>query len=86
MKILQYTVNTCVGEINRNRNPLTFLTDKELTELNKIGYTGRNSKGVKTTRVEYLNSLKKYGKFSITQTKFDHGDFCETFQIARVTK
>ncbi len=86
MKIIQYTVRTCVGEINRNMNPLTFLTDKELTELNKIGYTGRNSKGVKTTREEYLNSLKKYGKFSITQTKFDNGDFCETFQIARATK
>ena len=86
MEILHYTVRTTMGEIHSKFNPLTFLSESELSELNKIGYSGKNSKGKKMTRVDYLNGLKKYGEFSIVQIKGDRGDFAETFIFTRVIK
>ena len=83
MQILNYRIQTCMGEISPFYQQLNFLTDDELEELNKIGYTGKNSKGERTRRVDYLNSLNK-GTFSVEQTKFDSGDFTESFNITRV--
>lgn len=83
MKIENYNITTGMGKINPSRNPLTFLTIEEFDELNNIGYTGKNNKGIITSRDKYLNSLGK-GKFSINQTKTDNGNFQEEFIITRV--
>jgi hypothetical protein len=61
---------------------LPYLTKEQKEELDTIGYTGKNSKGKKVSRSEYLNSLK-IGKFEVQQSKFDNGDFCEEFIITR---
>lgn len=70
-----------MGEINHN--PLVFLTQNELKEFNTIGYTGKNSQGKKTNYEEYLNTLNK-GAFSVVQTKYDNGNFCEEFLVTKV--
>lgn len=62
---------------------LPFLSETELEEFNNIGYTGKNNKGKKITRKNYLNSLNK-GEFEVTQTKFDNGSFEECFIIVWV--
>lgn len=61
---------------------LPFLSDKEMTELNSIGYSGTTSSGKRITREEYLNSLGK-GTFRVVRTKSDSGDFTEEFTIIR---
>jgi len=81
--ITQFKIETCSGEL-RTGCTLPFLNDKQTKEFNTIGYTGKTSKGVKSTHQEYLNSLNK-GEFSIRQSKFDNGAFCEEFEIARYT-
>lgn len=73
--------NTGMG---RSNTKLPFLTNEQMDNLNKIGYTGKLN-DVKTSRSEYLNSLK-IGKFSIFQTKFDNGDYSESFRIDYVLK
>jgi hypothetical protein len=70
------SVTTCFG------HPLDFLTDVEKENLDEIGYTDKLN-NIRTSRVEYLNSLNK-GQFSITQTKWDKGDFNESFVLSRV--
>lgn len=83
MEILTYRIQTCMGQLTRFGQQLGFLTDKELLEFNTIGYTGKNSKGEKIYRGDYLNSLGK-GQFRIDQIKFDSGDFTEEFNVIRV--
>lgn len=61
---------------------LPYLTPEQNDELNLIGYSGKNSKGEKTRRLDYLNSLG-IGEFDITQTEWDNGDFCEAFIVVR---
>ena len=63
---------------------LGCLTAQQREEFNVIGYTGRNSAGVKTDKVQYLNSLG-YGTFTftLTMTKFDTCDFCEEYTVTR---
>lgn len=62
---------------------LPFLSEKELEEFNSIGYSGEDTKGIKITREDYLNSLNK-GEFQVIQTKFDDGSFEEKFTIVWV--
>lgn len=75
----QFNIETVMGEVRGGDMP--FLTKEELTEFNKIGYSGKDSKGRKTNFEQYLNSLDK-GIFSVQKTKTDSGDFCEAYQIA----
>jgi len=83
MKITSYKITTGMGKL-RGDSYLP-LTESEIEEFNVIGYTGKNSAGVKTTYVEYLNSLNK-GIFSIVQTKHDDGTYIEEFIINRCEK
>lgn len=82
MNILTYNMTTCMGKCIQQAQ-LSFLSQEEIVELNEIGYTGKNSEGIKTTREEYLNSLNK-GLFKVEQLTYDRGDFAETFLIIRV--
>lgn len=81
MKIETYTFSTAMGA--GSKSDLPFLSSTEMTELNKIGSSGKNNKGERTSRMDYLNSIGK-GVFSVLQTKFDNGDFTERFTIIRV--
>lgn len=78
-------IQTCMGKITPWGDQLNYLTEEEKKELDVIGYTGKNSKGEKTSREAYLNSLGK-GEFEVEQLKFDSGDFCEEFMVVRVYK
>lgn len=85
IEIETYNIRTCMGKVAPmfvNTKPLPFITDEELDELNTIGYTGKNKKGIRTTREVFLNTLGK-GRFRVEQTKFDNGDFTEKFTITR---
>lgn len=81
MSIEVYHIETCQGQLCLSELP--FLNSDEIDEFNKIGYTGKNSKGEKETYEHYLNSIEK-GEFVVDQTMFDSGDFREKFTIARV--
>ncbi|HRV76450.1 MAG: hypothetical protein KDH96_04720 [Candidatus Riesia sp.] len=83
MNLSTHRVSTALGKVSTGVLP--FLSEEELEELNTIGYTGKNSKGVKTNRQQYLNTLNK-GVFLVEQTKFDNGDFTEEFLITRSTE
>lgn len=82
IKIENYSIDTGVGRVltNGRPHPLSFLSKKERENLDTIGYTGCYGKF--RTRVDYLNSLNK-GTFDIVQTKYDSGDFSESFLIIR---
>lgn len=82
VKIQNIPIQTCMGQM---RDKLSFLTQKQQDEFNTIGYTGKDSKGNKISRENYLNSLNK-GTFSLTLTKGDNGDFSEEFMLTRVTE
>jgi hypothetical protein len=84
MKIQTRHIETCMGEITSFADQLEFLTPDEIKEFNKIGHSGKNSKGEETSFHEYLNSLNK-GEFDVTKTKWDNGDFMEKYTIVRVT-
>lgn len=84
MNIQTKHIQTCMGKITAFADQLNYLTTDEIEEFNKIGYTGKNSKGVKTNFSEYLNSINK-GEFDVSQTKWDNGDFSEEYTIVRVT-
>lgn len=85
MKIQQIKIDTCMGKVSTFfGNPLSFLSDEEFKNFNEIGYTGKLN-GIRISREDYLNSLNK-GTFDVTQTKWDNGDFSESFNIVRVTK
>lgn len=82
MKATTYRFKTAMGTVSQFfGHPLHFLSDKEKEEFDEIGYTGKLN-DVKISRTEYLNSLNK-GTFDIVQTKFDNGDFQESFIISR---
>ena len=84
MEILTYRVNTCMGRISTfSGHPLSFLTDSEKDEFDKIGYSGKDRFGNKNNYTTFLNSLAK-GHFSVEKIKFDNGDFCEKYLIVRV--
>lgn len=75
------TIHTCMGRMI-DRTALPYLSEEEKDEFDLIGYSGRDSSGKKVTRKKYLNSLQK-GEFDVTQTRYDRGDFCESFVIVR---
>jgi hypothetical protein len=75
------SIKTCMGQLTSNSLP--FLSEKEIEEFNTVGYTGKNSKGEKSSYEDYLNSLGK-GEFAVTMTKFDDGSFHEEFTIVQV--
>jgi len=77
-----YDIDTNSGKCVR---PLPFLTENEQENFDSIGYSGKTLDGKKMSRSEYLNSLNK-GNYSIIQTKFDHGDFSESFTIVKVVE
>lgn len=78
-----YIVETCMGKVNSIfGHPLNFLSESEKLEFDEIGYTGKNFKKEKISKGEFLNSLGK-GVFTVEQTKYDNGDFDESFVIAR---
>jgi hypothetical protein len=84
MQILTYRIQTAMGSVTPwGCDKLDFLSPEEAKELDTIGYTGKNSKGIPTGREGYLNSLGK-GTFKVDQTKRDSGDFVEEFTITRV--
>lgn len=74
-----FNISTSMGTCFKQ---IPYLTPDELNEFNNIGYSGKNFKNEKISRVEYLNSLNK-GTFNIYQTKHDGGDFIEEFLIIR---
>jgi hypothetical protein len=85
MAIQTFKIETSMGKVRGIfGNPLGFLTEKEKSSLDEIGYSGKLN-GERISRVDYLNSLEK-GEFEVDQTKFDNGDFTEEFLIVRVTK
>ncbi|MFA7169903.1 MAG: hypothetical protein WC178_03545 [Candidatus Paceibacterota bacterium] len=61
---------------------LKFLSEDELKEFNKIGYTGKNLNEGKETYEHFLNRLN-LGVFAVIQTKYDSGDLTEMFIIVR---
>jgi len=79
MKVEQYIINTGMG---KTRDSLPFMTEEEYAEFNLIGYSGKGNDGIRTTRIDFLQRLNK-GSFSISQTKYDYGDFSERFIIVR---
>lgn len=85
MEIINYAIKTSSGTLSKFGQQLDFLNPEQLKEFNTIGYTGKNSQGVKMSRVEYLNSLNpSVEQFNMTQTKYDNGDFNEAFILTRV--
>lgn len=76
------TIKTCMGIMRNNSDKLTYLTKEQQEEFDNIGYTGKNNKGKRVSREDYLNSLK-IGKFTVQQTVFDNGSFSEEFIITR---
>lgn len=76
-------MRTGMGKITSDSDPMLFLSEGEKNELDSIGYSGKTTDGKRISRESYLNSLKR-GDFTVQQTKFDHGDFCEEFTITRI--
>jgi len=79
--IEKYNINTGMGKVF-DHSSLPFLTDSELEEFNKVGFTGKNNSGEKMNYGEFLNTLNK-GEFTVIQTKYDNGDFSESFSIIK---
>jgi hypothetical protein len=71
--------------MGRTNDDLPFLSILEYNNFNNIGYSGKTLDGVKTTWLNYLNSLEK-GLFKIECTQFDTGDHHEKFIIIQVTQ
>lgn len=82
-----FRISTAMGKVYcmSGKHPLYFLSKEEQEELDTIGYTGKNSKGERTNRESYLNSLDK-GAFAVTCVRGDNGDFSEDFIISRVVE
>lgn len=82
-----FRISTGMGKVYcmGGKHPLYFLSREEQEELDTIGYTGKNSKGERTNRESYLNSLDK-GAFAVTRVRSDNGDFSEEFIIARTVE
>lgn len=87
MVIQTYKIQTSMGKVTPFKQTLDFLNPEQRDEFDTIGYTGKNSNGVKMGRVEYLNSLNpKTEQFEMEQTKYDNGNFLEEFIVIRVIK
>ena len=87
MLITQFSFRTSMGQIvtSDEKQFLSFISEEELSNFNSIGYTGKDNNGRKIGRIEYLNSLRPNEmQFSLYQTKYDNGDFCEAFVMAVV--
>lgn len=85
MAIQTFNITTSMGKVRTDfGHPLSFLSEKEKSDFDEIGYSGKLN-GEKISKVDYLNSLEK-GEFVVEKTKFDNGDFTEGFLIVRVTK
>lgn len=83
IKINNFNYRTCMGKASGQLVvQLPFLSKEEQKEMDLIGYTGKNSSGVRTSFEKYLNTLGK-GKFSVVQTKFGSDDFIEKYMITR---
>lgn len=81
--VQQFTLTTSMGSLSTWGSSIqNILSKEELDELNKIGYTGKNSKEEKSNFEDYLNTLGK-GEFKVKQTLFDNGSFLEKYEIAR---
>ena len=80
-KVETYTVDTRMG---RGYKVLPFLSREEIANADSIGHSGETLKDGRTTVSKYLNSLDR-GEIIIEQTRCDHGDFCESFIIIRVS-
>ena len=79
----QFTLTTSMGSLNKHLSSLqNILTEEEVAELDVIGFTGKTSKGEKSSFANYLNSLGK-GEFSIKQVGWDNGSFTEKYEVAR---
>jgi hypothetical protein len=70
-----------MGKLTSNNLP--FLSKEEIEEFNTVGYSGKNSKGEKSSYEEYLNSIGK-GEFAVSMTKFDDVSFHEEFTVVQV--
>jgi len=80
--LLSIPIDTSMGQLtSSSRDKLSGILSKpEMEELDCIGYSGKKKNGQKCGRTEYLNSLGR-GKFQINQTKYDSGDFSESFTL-----
>jgi len=74
-------ITTCMGKATWGDLP--FLTNERFDEFNVIGYTGKNSKGEKTSKSSYLRSVDEK-TLSLRQTKGDNGNFSEEFILTRI--
>lgn len=81
MRLETYHIVTQSGKLAYGCE-LKFLSDEELEEFNKIGYTGKNKNEGKESYEHFLNRLN-LGVFVVIQTKYDSGDFIEMFVIVR---
>jgi hypothetical protein len=61
---------------------IDFITDEDVEELNSIGYSGSDTKGNKTTWVNYLEEKYQDKSFLMVKTRRDNGDFSEDFVIS----
>lgn len=79
MEIKVYEIHMACGKSD-NWVLLEELTKENIQILNDIG-----SGLLKISRVNYLNSInpKKY-QYQMYQTKYDTGDWCQTFLVIRV--
>ena len=86
MLITQFGYKTSMGQIvPEDLGKFPFLSADELSNLQSIGYTGKDNTGKKIGYIEYLNSLRPNEmQFNRFQTKWDSGDFSEAFVMAVV--
>jgi hypothetical protein len=68
-----------------DRDKIPFLTKEQFKEFNLVGGSGKNNKGIKTTREEYLNTLK-IGEFSVNSLKHNGDKDKEELLIIFVPK
>lgn len=79
--IKSFRIRRGLGCIDWNdKKKLTFLSKKELDDIDQIGYSGKTQSGKKIAIEEYLNSLGK-GSFIWTCTRWDNGDFSDEFSL-----
>lgn len=84
MTIKTYNIQTSLGQLTPWKDKLDFLSESQIEEFNKIGYTGKNSAGQECSYQEYLNTLQE-GQFEVRTTKINRFDFSEELMIIRVT-
>jgi len=77
---LSVRIDTALGK--SNAWGALGLNKRQAAELNNIGYTGKDMRGRKTTREQYLNALGNGYRYTVRQVKFDNGDYSESFAIS----